>query len=77
MSQKFAISEKEVRKKVEKISSREKIKSNVPKAIADEIREEGLSGVKVDEDYKRYYPFGTLASKVLGFAGADNQGILG
>ena len=77
LSQKLAISEKEVRKKVEKISSREKIKSNVPKAIADEIREAGLSGVKVDEDYKRYYPFGTLASKVLGFAGADNQGILG
>ena len=60
LSQKLAISEKEVRKKVEKISSREKIKSNVPKAIADEIREAGLSGVKVDEDYKRYYPFGTL-----------------
>ena len=56
LSQKLAISEKEVRKKVEKISSREKIKSNVPKAIADEIREAGLSGVKVDEDYKRYYP---------------------
>ena len=77
LSQKLAIPKKEVRKKVEKISSREKIKSNVPKAIADEIREAGLSGVKVDEDYKRYYPFGTLASKVLGFAGADNQGILG
>lgn len=50
-----------------------KIKSNVPKSVADEIREAGLDGVKVDEDYKRYYPFGTLASKVLGFAGADNQ----
>ena len=73
LSQKLALSEEEV----EKVSSREKIKSNVPKSVADEIREAGLDGVKVDEDYKRYYPFGTLASKVLGFAGADNQGILG
>lgn len=77
LSQKLALSEEEVKKKVEKVSSREKIKSNVPKSVADEIREAGLAGVKVDEDYKRYYPFGTLASKVLGFAGADNQGILG
>lgn len=77
LSQKLALSEEEVKKKVEKVSSREKIKSNVPKSVADEIREAGLDGVKVDEDYKRYYPFGTLASKVLGFAGADNQGILG
>lgn len=77
LSQKLALSEEEVKKKVEKVSSREKIKSNVPKSVADEIREAGLNGVKVDEDYKRYYPFGTLASKVLGFAGADNQGILG
>lgn len=77
LSQKLALSEEEVKKKVEKVSSREKIKSNVPKSVADEIRESGLDGVKVDEDYKRYYPFGTLASKVLGFAGADNQGILG
>lgn len=77
LSQKLALSEEEVKKKVEKVSSREKIKSNVPKSVADEIREAGLEGVKVDEDYKRYYPFGTLASKVLGFAGADNQGILG
>ena len=69
--------QKVIKKKVEKVSSREKIKSNVPKSVADEIREAGLDGVKVDEDYKRYYPFGTLASKVLGFAGADNQGILG
>ena len=73
LSQKLALSEEEVKKKVEKVSSREKIKSNVPKSVADEIREAGLDGVKVDEDYKRYYPFGTLASKVLGFAGADNQ----
>ena len=77
LAKKLALSEEEVRKKVEKVSSREKIKSNVPKNIADEIREANLAGVKVDEDYKRYYPFGTLASKVLGFAGADNQGILG
>lgn len=77
LSQKLGISEEEIRKKVEKVSSREKIKSNVPKAVADEIREANLEGVKVDEDYKRYYPFGSLASKVLGFAGADNQGILG
>ena len=77
LSQKIALSEEEVKKKVEKVSSREKIKSNVPKSVADGIREAGLDGVKVDEDYKRYYPFGTLASKVLGFAGADNQGILG
>jgi len=77
LSQKLALSEEEVKKKVEKVSSREKIKSNVQKSVADEIREAGLDGVKVDEDYKRYYPFGTLASKVLGFAGADNQGILG
>lgn len=77
LSGKLELPEEEVRKKVEKISSREKIKSNVPKAIADEIREAELEGVKVDEDYKRYYPFGSLASKVLGFSGADNQGILG
>lgn len=77
LAKKLALSEEEVRKKVEKISSREKIKSNVPKNVADEIRKANLAGVKVDEDYKRYYPFGTLASKVLGFAGADNQGILG
>ena len=77
LSQKLALSEEKVKKKVEKVSSREKIKSNVSKSVADEIREAGLDGVKVDEDYKRYYPFGTLASKVLGFAGADNQGILG
>lgn len=77
LSEKLELSEDEVRKKVEKVSSREKIKSNVPKKIADEIREASLDGIKVDEDYKRYYPFGNLASKVLGFTGADNQGILG
>ena len=66
-----------VRRRVEKYSSIERIKSNVDKEMGDRIREYDLNGVKVDEDYKRYYPFGTLASKVLGFAGADNQGILG
>ena len=66
-----------VRKKVEKISSREQIKSNVVKEVGDRIREYELDGVKVDEDYKRYYPFDELASKVLGFTGSDNQGIIG
>lgn len=65
-----------VRKRVEKVSSIEKIKSNVPKEAGDRIREYGLDGVKVDEDYKRYYPYDDLASKVLGFTGSDNQGIL-
>lgn len=77
LSEKLDMDEEEIRQKVEKISSREKIKSNVPKETADEIREASLSGIKVDEDYKRYYPYGSLASKVLGFTGADNQGILG
>ena len=65
-----------IRKRVEKVSSIEKIKSNVPKEVGDRIREYGLDGVKVDEDYKRYYPYDDLASKVLGFTGSDNQGIL-
>ena len=69
--------EASVRKKVEKISSREQIKSNVAKEVGDRIREYELPGVKVDEDYKRYYPFDELASKVLGFTGSDNQGIIG
>ena len=71
------LSEEYVRKRVEKRSSMERIKSNVDKKIGDRIREYDLPGVKVDEDYKRYYPYGELASKVLGFTGADNQGILG
>ena len=71
------IPEAEVRKKVEKWSSREIICTNVEKTLGDEIMNLGLSGVKVDEDYKRYYPYGSLASKVLGFTGADNQGIIG
>lgn len=71
------LSEEEVRKKVEKWSSREIIRTNVEKSVGDEIMNLGISGVKVDEDYRRYYPYGSLASKVLGFTGADNQGIIG
>jgi len=71
------LSEEYVRKRVEKVTSIEKIKSNVDKAIGDEIRSENLAGVKVDDGYKRYYPYGELASKVLGFTGGDNQGIIG
>ena len=71
------LSEEKVRKKVEKWSSREIIRTNVEKSVGDEIMNLGLSGVKVDEDYRRYYPYGSLASKVLGFTGADNQGIIG
>ncbi|MBQ9700160.1 MAG: peptidoglycan glycosyltransferase, partial [Lachnospiraceae bacterium] len=77
LSEELSMSEDEVRSKVEKRSSREKIKSNVDKAIGDAIRAYDLDGVKVDEDYKRYYPYGSLASKVIGFTGADNQGIIG
>ena len=73
----LALSEEYVRKRVEKVSSIEKIKSNVSKELGDIIRNYDLDGVKVDEDYKRYYPYGELASKVLGFTGADNQGIIG
>ncbi|MBQ3584476.1 MAG: peptidoglycan glycosyltransferase [Lachnospiraceae bacterium] len=73
----LGLSEEEVRKKVEKVSVREKIKSNVEKEVGDRIRNYNLAGVKVDEDYKRYYPYDSLASKVLGFTGADNQGIVG
>ncbi len=71
------LSEEAVRKKVEKYSSREIISTNVDKEIGDAIRNEKLDGVKVDEDYKRYYPYDSLASKVLGFTGGDNQGIIG
>ena len=66
-----------VKKKVEKVSSMERIKTNVEKKVGDRIREYNLAGVKVDEDYKRYYPYNELASKVLGFTGGDNQGIIG
>lgn len=73
----LGLSDETVRKRVTKVSSREKIQSNVEKEIGDRIREYNLDGVKVDEDYKRYYPYGSLASKVLGFTGSDNQGIIG
>ena len=74
---KLGMKEEDVRKRVEKISSIERIETNVDKSTGDAIRECRLDGVKVDEDYKRYYPYGTLASKVLGFTGSDNQGIVG
>ena len=77
LSEKLKMSQEEIRKKVEKYSSREIIRTNVDKSTGDEIRNCRLDGVKVDEDYKRYYPFGSLASKVLGFTGGDNQGIIG
>ena len=73
----LCISEETARKRVEKVSSIERFKTNVAKDTGDGIRAYGLSGVKVYEDYKRYYPYGTRASKVLGFTVADNQGILG
>ena len=66
-----------IRERVEKVSSIERIKTNVDKETGDRIRSYELAGVKVDEDYKRYYPYGSLASKVLGFTGGDNQGIVG
>lgn len=77
LSECLEMEEDEVRKKVEKVSSRENVKSNVEKEIGDKIRNYHLAGVKVDEDFKRYYPYGDLASKVLGFTGGDNQGIIG
>ena len=77
LSKELGIEEAEIRKKVEKYSSREIIKTNVDKALGDQIRTYHLAGVKVDEDYKRYYPYDTMASKVLGFTGGDNQGIIG
>lgn len=77
LSKELSKEEKEVRKRVEKVSSIEIIAKNVDKSVGDAIREYGLCGVKIDEDYKRYYPFDSLASKVLGFTGSDNQGIIG
>ena len=77
LSKELKMKEKDVRRRVEKVSAIERIKTNVEKETGDAIREYGLSGVKVDEDYKRYYPYGSLASKVLGFTGGDNQGIIG
>ena len=77
LSRELELSEEYVRKRVEKYSSMERVKSNVEKEVGDRIREYDLAGVKVDEDYKRYYPYDALASKVLGFTGGDNQGIIG
>ncbi len=77
LTKELEISEEKVRARVEKVSSIERIKSNVDKETGERIRAYGLSGVKVDEDYKRYYPYDALASKVLGFTGGDNQGIIG
>lgn len=77
LSDELGIGETLVREKVEKVSSMERIKTNVDKKTGDKIREYELPGVKVDEDFKRYYPFGNVASKVLGFTGGDNQGIIG
>lgn len=71
------LDETDIRKKVEANTMREKIKSNVDKETADRLRELDLDGVMIDEDYKRYYPYDSLASKVLGFTGSDNQGIVG
>ena len=77
LSRELAMEKETVRKRVEKVSSIERIKTNVDKEKGDTIRKYNLAGVKVDEDYKRYYPYGSLASKVLGFTGGDNQGIIG
>lgn len=77
LTEKLGMDEESVRRRVEKVSSIERVRTNVEKSIGDEIRECDLAGVKVDEDYKRYYPYGSLASKVIGFTGGDNQGIIG
>lgn len=77
LSQTLEMEESEVREKVEKVSSMERIRTNVEKETGDIIRKMDLDGVKVDEDFKRYYPYDELASTVLGFTGADNQGIIG
>lgn len=73
----LGLSEETVRKRVEKKSSIERVQKNVDKEVGDKIRNYNLAGVKVDEDYRRYYPYGSMASKVLGFTGGDNQGIIG
>ena len=77
LTKELGMDEETVRKRVEKVSSIERVRTNVDKSVGDAIRAYGLAGVKVDEDYKRYYPYDTLASKVLGFTGGDNQGIIG
>ena len=77
LSKELSLEEETVRKRVEKVSSIERVRKNVDKEIGDRIRNYNLDGVKVDEDYRRYYPYGSMASKVLGFTGGDNQGIIG
>lgn len=77
LARELSMEEETVRKRVEKVSSIERVKTNVEKEVGDRIREYDLAGVKVDEDFKRYYPYDSLASKVLGFTGSDNQGIIG
>lgn len=77
LTKELGMSEETVRKRVEKVSSIERIKTNVEKETGDAIRAYELAGVKIDEDYKRYYPYNELASKVIGFTGGDNQGIVG
>lgn len=77
LTKELGVDEATVRKRIEKVSSMEKVKTNVDKAVGDRIRNYNLAGVKVDEDFKRYYPYNEIASKVLGFTGGDNQGIIG
>ena len=77
LADELGIEKEMIRKRIEKVSSREKIKTNVEKETGDRIRAYELDGVKIDEDFKRYYPYDNLASKVLGFTGGDNQGIIG
>ena len=77
LTEELDMEEEKVRARVEKRSSIERIRTNVPKETGDRIRKQGLAGVKVDEDYRRFYPFGNLASTVIGFTGGDNQGIVG
>ena len=77
LTSELGLDEAQVRKRVEKVSSIERIQTNVSKETGDKIREYNMAGVKVDEDYKRYYPYDRISSRVLGFTGSDNQGILG
>lgn len=77
LAKELEMPKEDVKKRVEKVSSIERVKTNVEKEVGDRIRAYDLAGVKVDEDFKRYYPYDSLASKVLGFTGSDNQGIVG
>lgn len=77
LTKELNMEEEKVRARVEKRSSIERIRTNIPKETGDRIRQQELAGVKVDEDYRRFYPFGNLASTVIGFTGGDNQGIVG